>query len=177
MDTLTAKLPLIGKSIVEIRFFILVALALIIVSVPIVFLSLPSTLEKLIANSWCVDTIYYNGRELTPYTLGIRMESGYDNCSETMQFRENGVVGLPGINSYSERARWVFRNDSLIITSWSVGHDFTMGRNPEIIEKEDTAKKSIYPGEYSLEIKDNRIKMQSNNVTILGKAYRFDFGF
>jgi hypothetical protein len=174
-DKLTSKLPLIGKSVIELRFVILVALTLIVIIVPIVLLSLPSTLEKLTENSWCVDKIYYKGLELAPYTLGIRMESEYDNCSETMNFRQNGVVDFPGINSNSERARWELRNDSLIITPWLIDNNFTIAENLEIIEKEDTVKKSIYYGEYSLEIKNNLIKMQSDNLTILGKTYRFNF--
>lgn len=176
-DKLTSKLPLIGKSIIELRLIIFVALTLIIIIVPIVILSLPSTTEKLTENSWCVDKIYYKGLELSPYTLGIKMESEYDNCSETMKFRENGVVDFPGINSNSERARWELRNDSLIITNWSIGNDFTIGENLEIIEKKDSVMKSIYHGAYSLEIKNNVIKMQSDSLTIVGKVYRLDFRF
>lgn len=70
-DRLTSGLPLIGKSIIEFRLIILVALTLFITIVPIVLLSLPSTIEKLTAHSWCVDKIYYKGQELTPYTLGL----------------------------------------------------------------------------------------------------------
>ena len=73
-DKLTSKLPLIGKSIIELRLIILIALTLIITIVSIVLLSLPSTVEKLTKNSWCVDKIYYKGLEKTPYFLGIRME-------------------------------------------------------------------------------------------------------
>lgn len=176
-DKFTSKLPLIGKSIIELRLIILVALTLIIISIPIVLFSLPSTVEKLTENSWCVDKIFYKGQELVPNSLGIKMESNYDNCSETMNFRENGIVDFPGINSYGERARWELRNDSLIITSWSIDKNYTIDKNLKIIEKGDTVKKSIYLGAYSLEIKNNFIKMQSDNLTILGEVYRFNFRF
>jgi len=174
-DKLTSKLPLIGKSIIELRLIIFVVLTLIIVIVPIVLLSLPSTIEKLTENIWCVDKIYYKGHELTPNKLGIRMESACDNCSEKMIFREDGVVDFPGINTFNERARWELRNDSLIITDWSIGNDLTIGENLEIIEKKDSVKKSIYHGAYSLEIKNNVIRMQSDSLTILGKVYRLNF--
>jgi len=42
-DKLTSKLPLIGKSIIEFRIIILVALILIILSFLLYFLLLPST--------------------------------------------------------------------------------------------------------------------------------------
>ena len=170
-EKLTSKLPLIGILIIELRLVILVTLSLIIIIVPIVLLSLPSTIEKLTDNSWCVEKIYFKGQELTPYSLGIRMESEYDNCSETMNFRENGVVDFPGINSYSERACWELRNDSLIITAWSIG-----GKR-KIAEKDDTVKKSIYNGVYSLAIKNNIIKMQSDSLTIIGRIYNFNLRF
>lgn len=176
-DKLTSKLPLIGKSIIELRLIILVALTLIILSIPIVLLSLPSTVEKLTENSWCVDMIYYKGQGFVPNSLGIKMESIYDNCSETMSFRENGIVEFPGINSYGERARWELRNDSLIITSWSIDNNYSIDKNLKIIEKVDTLKKSIYLGSYSLEIKDNAIKMQSDSLIIFGKVHRFNFRF
>jgi len=170
-EKLTSKVPLIGKSIIELRLVILVTLFLVIIIVPIVLLSLPSTIEKLTENSWCVDKIYFNGKELTPYSLGFRMESDYDNCSETMDFRKDGVVNFPGINSNSDRACWELRNDSLIITELSID------RKRKIIDKEDTVKKSIYLGVYSLLIKNNIIKMQSDSLTIIGKVYNFNFRF
>jgi hypothetical protein len=176
-DKLTSKLPLIGESIIELRLIIIVALILIIISIPIVFLSLPSTVEKLTENSWCVEKIYYKGQELIPNSLGIKMESYYDNCSEIMSFRENGIVDFPGINAYGERARWEIRNDSLIITSWSIDNNITIDTNLKIIEKGDALEKSIYPGTYSLEIKDNTIKMQSDSLIIFGKVYRSNFIF
>jgi len=105
------------------------------------------------------------------------MKSNYDNCSETMSFRENGIVDFPGINSYSDRVRWKLRNDSLIITAWSIHNNITIGEHLKIIEKEDTIKKSIYLGAYSLEMKNNMIKMQSDSLTILGEIYRFNYRF
>jgi len=44
-DKLTSNLPLIGKSIIELRLIILAGLTLIIIFTPVVLLSLPSTLD------------------------------------------------------------------------------------------------------------------------------------
>lgn len=168
-DKISSKLPLIGKSIIELRLIILVALLLTAFITPIVILSLPSTLEKLTQNTWCVDKIYYQGKELTPNSLGLKMESEYANCSETMIFRENGKVNFPGIDSYGDRARWEYHNDTLEITKWPIRE------NLKITENEQNFKKSIFHGKYRLEIKDNRIKLQSDSLIILGKVYRFNF--
>lgn len=176
-DKLTSKLPLIGKSIIELRLIVVVALALVIIIVPVVLFSLPSTLDKLTEKSWCVDKIYYKGLALTPYTLGLRMDSEYDNCSETMFFGANGVVDFPGINSNSERARWELRNDSLFITKWTVDDGHNLGENLGSTEKEEVVNKSIYQGAYSLKIENDFIMMKSDSLIILGKIHNFNFRF
>ena len=73
---------MIGKLIVEFRIVIVVALLLFAMITAIVIISLPSTLEKLTQNSWCVDKIYYKGKELTPNSYGLKMVSDYNNCNE-----------------------------------------------------------------------------------------------
>ena len=176
-DNISSELPLIGKSIIELRLIIVVVLLLIVIIIPLAIMSLPTTLEKLTQNSWCVDKIYYQGQELKPNSYGVKMVSEYDNCDETMDFRKNGIVDFPGIDSYGVRARWEFKNDTLIITEWSVGKNYTVGENLEIKENEKDIKKSIYYGKYSLEIKDNRIKLHSDSLLIIGKVYNFNFRF
>lgn len=176
-DKISSKLPLIGKSIIELRLIVIVALLLIVIITPLAIMSLPSTLEKLIQNSWCVDKIYYQGQELIPNSYGLKVVSEYDNCSETINFRENGIVDFPGIDSYGYRAHWEYTNDTLIITELSIGNNYTIGENLEITENEENIKKSIFYGKYSLEIKDNRIKLQSDSLIILGKVHSFNFRF
>ena len=162
LDKITSKIPLIGKSILEMRLIIIVTILLTIIIVPLSIKSLPSKLELLKANSWCVEKIIYNGKILEPYSLETYGQSIYENCSETMSFRENGILTLPGIYSYGERASWEFKNDSLYITEWS-------------LEDKNNAQKSIYHGVYYLEIDNNYIKMQSDSLTIYGKVYILDF--
>jgi hypothetical protein len=177
IDKFTARFPLIGKTILEIRLIAFIMTILILIAIPIVLLSIPSKYEKLTENSWCVDKLYYKGQELTPNSIGLRMDSQYDNCSETMNFRENGIVTFPGINSYGDRCRWELRNDSLVISEWNINGNYMLGDNLEIIEKEESKGKSIFYGVYSLEIKNNLIKMQSGNLIIFGKVHRFNFLF
>lgn len=163
-DRISSKLPFIGKSIIEMRLLIVVTLILLMIIVPAVLLSLPSTLEKLTENSWCVEKMYYKGKELTPNSAGLKLESNFDNCSETMSFREDGNVILPGIDSYEIWNKWKFRNDTLYIT-----------RNTT--ESKSIERESIYIGKYSIEIKNDLIKLKSDNLIIIGKAYHFNFSF
>jgi len=177
IDKFTINFPLIGKAIIEIRLIAFIMVILILIAIPIVLLLIPSKLEKLTENSWCVDKIFYKGQELIPNSLGLRMDSQYDNCSETMNFRDNGIVTFPGIDSYGDRFRWELRNDSLIISEWNINDNYKFGDNLEVTEIAENIEKSIYHGTYSLEIKNNMIKLQSDYLEIFGKVYRFNFRF
>ncbi|HBS87435.1 MAG: hypothetical protein A2W91_00785 [Bacteroidetes bacterium GWF2_38_335] len=172
-DKLTAKIPLVGNSIIELRLIIIVALILLVTIVPIVFLSLPSALEKLTENIWCVDKIYYNGQEITPYSIGFIMESEYSSCSETMSFGENGIAELPGINSFREIFHWELKDDSLIITSLSAENNYSI--EGDLLSGGDTIMESIYPGTYHLEIGNNIIRLESKNLIIIGEVYSFNY--
>ncbi|MEN8225742.1 MAG: DUF2007 domain-containing protein [Bacteroidota bacterium] len=176
-DKISSKLPLIGKSIPELRLIIIVAFLLIVIITPIAIMSLPSTVEKLTKNSWCVEKIYYKGQELIPNSYGLKMVSDYDNCREIMRFREDGIVDLPGINSYGYRMRWEFKNDTLKITEWNIGNNYPISENLEKAENEKEIKKSIFHGNYILEITGNRIKLQSDSLIILGKVDGHHFMF
>lgn len=167
IDQVTSKIPWIGKFFFEKRLLILTVVLIILIIAPFIILSLPSTEEKLTANSWCVDKIYYRGKELTPYSTGFKMTSPYDNCDETMDFRKNGIVDFPGINTFGVGALWKLKDDSLIITQW-------LYENNIYRAKEDSFR-SIYMGKYKLEIGNGIITMQSKDVTIIGKKYVFNF--
>ena len=176
-DKLTSKLPFIGNSMVELRMLIVVALALVIIIVPIVILSLPSTFKKLTGNSWCVNKIYYKGKELIPNSYGLRVVDMYSNCSETMYFSKLGTVTFPGINSYLEEAHWELKNDSLIISEWSYQKKHGLNKDIHSREKEDKVEKSIYFGSYSLKIKSGVIVMRSDSLTIIGSVENHNFNF
>ncbi len=176
-DILTSKLPLIGKSAIELRLIILVALILLILMIPIFLLALPSTREKLAGKNWCIEKIYYKGHELKPDVTGDRITIGNDNCTETMTFSENGMAFFPDVQSYDDIGQWEIRNDSLIISARLNDSNITFGENLHTIAKEDSSRRSIYIGAYSLEMKNNTIKLQSDHLTILGTDNRFNSGF
>lgn len=179
IDKFTSRFPFIGKTILEIRLIAFFMTVLILIATPIALLSIPSKQEKLTENSWCVDKLYYKGQELTPNSLGIKVISDYNNCSERMSFDKDGTVDFPGINSYGVSALWKIRNDSLIIYPYPIENDYYIGDNLEVIEIENTTpiEKSIYHGDYVFKIENNVISMQSDSLTIIGKVYSFNFNF
>lgn len=179
IDKLTARFPLIGNSILEIRLIAFIMIVLIIVAIPIILLSIPSKWEKLTDNSWCVDRIYYKGQELIPNTAGFRIVSKYENCSERMRFDKDGTVSFPGFNTYSASANWRLNKDSLIIYPPDTEVKLYSGGPKELVELENKSSnvRLIYYGSYLLKIKNNIISMQSDSLTIIGEVYRFNFSF
>ncbi|MBI1183154.1 hypothetical protein GC194_02700 [bacterium] len=156
-DNYTRKIPLLDKLLVELRLLVLVALTLLCITIPIVMQSMPSTLNKLLGNYWCIDKIYYRGQVFRPYSLGVRFQIHLDNCDETMNFEEDGMAYFPGINSNKVEARWKLIDDQLIIFPDS---NTTSNTGPN------------YYGTYSLSIENGSIKMQSDSMAILGFVYR-----
>lgn len=163
-DKLSSKLPLIGNSILELRLLIAVAILLTIIIVPIAILSLPSTAEKLTGRNWYIESIYFNGKEIKPNSYGLTFVTN-NNSYETIDFRENGDVNFPGLNSFSTLNKWELKNDSIIIKS---------DINSTINAKYDSIQNkvnSFYEGSYKLEISENSFKMKSSNIVIIGRTY------
>jgi hypothetical protein len=147
-DEITSKLPLMGKLILEFRLLILVALALVMIIVPIVLLTMPSVKEQLIRKSWCFDRLTHKGKYYEPNTDGIKIVFS-NNCTETFFFDNQGLASLPGFNSYPVKARWKMEGNQLVIYN------------------SDTFQ-NIYNGRYSVEIGEGTITMQSDSTTISG---------
>jgi len=179
IDKFTARFPLIGKTSLEIRMLTLTVTVLFLIISPIFLLSMPSSMEKLTGNSWCVDKLYYKGQELTPNSLGLKVISYFDNCSERMSFNKNGTVNFPGINSDRISALWSLRHDSLIIYPPPNVKDYRLGDDLELIESENKTpmENSIFHGNYVFQINNNVISMKSDSLSIIGRAYRFNFRF
>ncbi len=163
-DRFTAKLPLIGKSLLELRLIIVAFILLTIIIAPIVVLSLPSTFEKLTGTSWYIESIYFNGKEIKPSSYGLTIVTN-DNSYETIYFSENGNVNFPGINSYSIPNKWELKNDSIIIKSYK---NSTNNSNYDSIQSKVS---SFYEGKYKLEISEYSFKMKSSNIIIIGRRY------
>jgi len=167
LNKTTSKLPFIGKTRIELRLIIIIALILLVILIPIAIASIPTTFEKLTQNRWCVDRLIYKGQELSPNTIekvNFRFVSEYDNCSEIIYFNEDNTVYLPGINSSGIEAIWKIKNDSMIIKDLY----YKINKN---------TGKSIYYGTHYLEINNGEIRIQSDSLTIIGRAYKFQFNW
>lgn len=175
LDRITSKLPIIGKSSFAVRFFIVAVFALAIIVVPTVLLSLPTKVETLTRNTWCINAIYIEGKEVWPNSPGLKPEVQNNNCSETMNFRNDGNVFFPGVNSYGENGSWTLINDSLTISERLYDNNFTIGDSLHV--DNDTVAKSIFIGKFKLEINDGIMALKSDSVTILGRMLKFNNKF
>jgi hypothetical protein len=157
LDHITAKLPWIGNSILELRLLISVAILLIVIITPIVLLALPSKSERLIENSWCLDTFSYKGKYYQPSTTELKIVFN-NGCEETFYFTKTGDVKLPGFNSGSVDAKWKIVNRNLIIyNSDTLSH--------------------IYNGEYRIELTHVSLRLESKTTIINGFPNKLNLGF
>lgn len=159
-DNLTSRIPIIGKKIIELRLLVVFAVFLAFGITSFLILSLPSINTTLTENSWCIEKIIYKGNNLTTNTYGLRLVSIMGECNESIIFNEDGSVNFPGINSFSEQYKWELKNNYLIISE--------INNNPN-------ANESIFTGTYTLSIEYNLIKIQSQDLTILGRANKLNY--
>lgn len=137
-DRCTAGFPWIGKTALGIRLLIFVTIIFSIAAILIVSLATPSKLERLTENIWCVDTIHYKGQ-----VLGSNWTGSNFNCSETMEFRENGVAIFSETDSNEDGYSWELKNDSLVISERNVNNDHSPGNSHEITGGQEFGKTKI----------------------------------
>jgi len=121
-------------------------------------------------NEWCVNKIYYNKDEVIPNTIGLKMITRGANCEETIKFYDNGSVSFPGFNTPSYEAIWKLKNDSIFITEIDNSGNISFDKNMDVITNTQKNKECSYLGKYSLFIKNNTLKMQSDSLLIIGKV-------
>jgi hypothetical protein len=116
LDRLTSKIPLLNRVQFEIRLMIIIAFSIGIIATVAYFTTLPTIDERLTKNSWCVDNVIYNGKTYTPQTNSRFTFTGTGICEESITFRENGTVTLPGFQSETVWGKWGLGNESLQIS-------------------------------------------------------------
>ncbi|MDB4335158.1 DUF2007 domain-containing protein [bacterium] len=157
LDSITAKLPWIGNSILELRLLVSVAILSVMLITPIVLLALPSKSERLIEKSWCIDSFSYMGKYYQPNTTELKIVFN-NGCTETFYFEKYGDVKLPGFNSGSVDAKWKIENGSLIIyNSDTLSH--------------------IYNGKYRIEFTHVSLRLESKTTIITGFSNRINLDF
>ena len=148
LDEITSRIPIIGKSNLMLRLLILTALVLLMIFLPLAILSIPSMEEKLDDSSWCVDNFIFQGKQYQPKTNELKIV--YRNgCYETVNFKADGELTLPGFNSRSVHANWEIRDKKVVIFN------------------SDTLS-YIYDGTYLLTFDKNLILLQSENTAVFG---------
>lgn len=145
LDNATSRLPLLKNLRVELRLMIILAVGVLILVGIIYFATLPSTFERLTKQSWCVDQVIYNGKNYSTNTVEYIQLVGAGICNESIDFRTNGTVNLPGFNSHGARGRWKLDNNILQIMQVDT-FDF------------------VYNGLYNIEISDNILILKSNQT-------------
>jgi hypothetical protein len=157
IDNFTTKVPLLKKAKIEVRFLILSAIILILLSGGITLLITPSKLKSLTETSWCLDRVSHDGKSYTPHTIvdGLKLNMiSYGYCDERIVFGKNGTIDLPGFDSNSISGNWTWENDVVSISQ--------VGQFPKLLE-----------GNYKIELDLNRLTLISDKTVI----YCYKTGF
>ena len=137
---------LFQKKLPFIRNIILIAFVVCVLVLVIYYATIPSTYEKLTANTWCVDNIEFDGKTYYPSSLGVKIDgSGF--CNESMEFQKNNVIDLPGFKTYSITGNWALNDKELKISKIDT-FDF------------------VYNGHYEIEFNNNNLILRSDKTTI-----------
>lgn len=113
-EEFTSNIPLLNRLKLEFRLITLTALLSTIIFIPIGLYIMPTTYEKLIDNTWCVDYISFNNEKYLPKSLGLKLV-GFGFCNEQIYFSSQDEVDFPGFNTNPIKANWLFRSDTLFI--------------------------------------------------------------
>ncbi len=146
LDKATSEILFIKNIRPEFRLLIIVATIASIVLGILYFITLPTPFEQLTKNRWCVDKVFYAGKEYQPRTVETRLIFN-GVCKETIYFGVNGNISMPGLNSASAQGIWHLENNTLHI------------------QQTDTFS-FVYNGTYKINFKGNELILKSPNTTI-----------
>jgi hypothetical protein len=147
LDKATSKIPILNKVRVEIRMMILIAVALGLILTVAYFVTLPSTFDRLISNSWCLDNVVYDNKKYIPETEDPIRIIGPGFYNESITFRANGTVTLPGFRSPTVWGKWQLSDGSLQIS-------------------QADAFGNIYDGMYEIEFSNAGLVLRSGKTTL-----------
>lgn len=170
LEKYTARIPFIGKLILEFRLLIIIAVLLFVIIMPFAILSLPNLAEKLTWNSWCIDHIYFKNKEVFPNTYDHLELNTFSDCDEYMIFYQDGSAYLPGFGTDRFRAYWSIEGKILKIGQIAISEEFG------IYSKKDTTQNTfitdtqgkIYSGNYRIKVRKNFIVLRSDKLVIYG---------
>jgi hypothetical protein len=163
-EMFSSRLPFIGHLLFEFRLLIIVGVFLFCILIPFAFITKPSKAELLTIDTWCVKKLNHNGNVLVPKTKKKHLYFRFKDCEESMEFLDNQFVKLPGLNTSEISAKWNYKNGVLSIEPILINH-----YNTDTVFTLEDSVKNIYYGDYSVEIENNWIILESADLKILGK--------
>jgi hypothetical protein len=149
LDAITSHVPFINKLTVEKRILTLATLVIGIAVALYYFVTVPTLQQQILNNEWSVSKIIYKGKAFKPKSSGFFVAD-----REDIDFRTDGDIFLPGINTNTVSAHWQLHGNTITVL------------------KPDTLV-DLYAGNYTISTTNNQFKMQSNTTTIYGILYRF----
>jgi len=137
---------------IDIVYRLILSLLLVVGIITIVAYEVfkPSDKSLLSEDNWCVDKIYYKQKLIGPKSLMafyIKYSNGEIPCYENADFRKNGNLILPGINS------------TIISGTWRLDD------NNKVQIKVDTLQ-DIFQGIYDMEVSLNTLRLTSKTTII-----------
>ena len=145
LNNATSQIPILKNLRPELRLIIIASIIASVFVYIIYFAIAPSTYERLTESPWCVDQIVYNDKEFTPSDSDSEIQFIIiGGCKETIWFREDGRVSLPGEFYHGI---WELEGNSLRISK--------------------TGKYNhIYDGVYDINLSGNKLLLKSKQTTI-----------
>ncbi len=147
IDKSTSKVPYFNRLSLFYRLIILITLIVVTIVSYITYSTLPTTYERLTTDSWCLDYVTYDNKNYIPETIDFIKVSIYGVCDESISFRENGTIKLPGFKSKTIWAKWHLENKKLTISN-ADSFDF------------------LYNGTYIIDLDHNKLVLKSGKTIL-----------
>jgi len=147
LDNATFRIPFLRGMRVEFRLMLIVGV-IVAVGLLLMYLAfLPSRLERLTNATWCVDNVMYGDQSFEPKTTDAIRLLVTGSCDESLNFRENGDLSLPGFNTRSVNGAWEL-----------IGGDVSISRADSF--------GFLYNGRYDLSFSTGRLILRSAKTII-----------
>ena len=148
IDSVTSKVPFLNKLRFEFRLIFIIMVIISLLGGIIYWAILPSTLERLIANNWCVDKVFYDSTNFQPNTVEKIQLQFEGVCTETLELNYNmRSIKLPGFNSSQITGAWKYENNRVQII-FTDNYEF------------------VYKGNYKIKFSNNDLILISSKTTI-----------
>ena len=146
LDKLTSKIPIIGTLSFPKKMIPIVVFILLIIIIPSYIYLTPTTKERLIDSSWCLSHVSFKGKNYIPSSNEIRFVFP-GSCNESIVFKVNGILFLPGFESDLIRSQWTLDGNQVQI-------------------KGSTDFANIYDGIYDLNFNGRELTIKSDNTIL-----------